>query len=117
MMSEWGTLVFERDIRAEIDLELPGIYEWRIAGSGSYVGKSRKLKRRLREYPNNLRKLGLGLPYRAGKPELFRLVHREMLLAHSEGRKVVFTVIENCPLDQLTERERFWINCRGTLNR
>lgn len=96
---------------------LPGIYEWRVEGVGSYIGKSKRLRQRLREYSNNVRKLALGLPYRAGKPSLFRAIHHQMLRAHLEGRSIKYTVIENCPLDQLNEREQFWIKMRGSLNR
>jgi hypothetical protein len=110
-------LRFEREIEHTINLDLPGIYEWRIEGVGSYIGKSRHLRRRLREYPNNIRKLQLGLPYRKHKPTEFRLVHHELHRAHVEGRRIVLSVIENCASDTLADRERHWITLRGTLNR
>jgi hypothetical protein len=106
-----------RDIPAHIDLERPGIYEWRIEGAGCYIGKSKRLRARLREYPNNLRKMIAGLPYRAGKPEAFRRVHHELHAALAAGRSVTLTVLENCDAGALSERERFWIARRGTLNR
>lgn len=100
-----------------VDIDLPGIYEWQIEGVGSYIGKSKRLKKRLREYPNNVRKLIAGLPYRASKPQSFRLIHHELHRAQEEKRQIVFTVVENCPLAELSEREQFWIAERGTLNR
>ncbi len=117
MSESCNEFIFVCEIAQGIDLDLPGIYEWRIEGSGSYIGKSKRLKRRLREYPNNVRKLALNLPYRAGKPTSFRAIHHEMFRAHVDGRPVVFSVIENCPLERLNEREQFWIKSRGSLNR
>ena len=108
---------FLRDSPSHIDINLPGIYEWQIAGVGSYIGKSKRLKRRLREYPNNVRKLIAGLPYRAGKPQSFRLIHHELCRPREEKRQVIFTIVENCPLTELNEREQFWIAERGVLNR
>ncbi len=51
-----------------------GIYLWEIEGVGSYVGETRDLASRLREYPNNIRKLLLGLPYRKAKAVSFRRI-------------------------------------------
>ena len=52
----------------DIQLASAGIYEWRIEGVGIYIGQSKRLAGRLREYPNNVRKIIDGAPYRKGKP-------------------------------------------------
>ena len=115
-MAGSDTSWFVRDIPEGRSLTLPGIYEWRIEGVGSYVGKSKGLTRRLREYPNNVRKLLSGLPYRRGKPDRFRRIHHELRAAMESGRRVTVTIIENCSVDEINERERYWIVQRGDLN-
>lgn len=72
-----------RNLADDASLALSGIYEWRIEGVGLYVGKSKDLASRLREYPNNVRKLLAGEPYRKSKPDKFRLIH-----AHSPTRTI-----------------------------
>ena len=89
-----------------------GIYEWRIKGVGVYVGKSTRLAGRKREYPNNVRKLISGLPYRKGNPDGFRPAHRELARAYKCGTAVTFSVLETCAPKLLNERERFWIRRR-----
>jgi hypothetical protein len=42
---------FVREVPDGLSLALPGVYEWYIEGVGFYVGKSKGLHRRLREYP------------------------------------------------------------------
>lgn len=119
-MREVGPERFSRDWRRALlpaDLSrCSGIYRWEIAGVGSYVGKSRNLARRLREYPNNIRKLMLGLPYRKGKPDGFRGIHRELARALDRGASIQCSVIELCPSEQLSDRETHWIEQHGTLN-
>jgi len=93
--------------REEIDKS--GIYEWKIVGHGIYVGKSTKISRRMREYPNNIRKLATNSPYRKNNPDGFRAIHRALYKAYCENRLVEFKVLENCDRILLNERERFWI--------
>lgn len=43
---------FTHEDNKNVDLNLPGIYEWHVEGVGSYVRKSKRLfSRRLKEYP------------------------------------------------------------------
>jgi hypothetical protein len=105
---------FVRDIADHVDLAGPGIYAWRVGGVVVYVGKASKLRSRLREYRNNVRKIADGRPYRRGKPEDFRRVHRALAEARASGRPAVFTVIESClPGCDLLARERYWISELG----
>lgn len=113
----------EEDVRPWARLVLPqiendalGIYSWIVEDVGTYVGKSCNLKRRLREYPNNLRKMVLHLPYRNSKPRGFRRIHRELLSGLSMRRNVQCQIIELCDRSLLSERERYWISKVGTLN-
>lgn len=92
-----------------LNLYLPGIYEWRIGEESVYVGKSKCLKLRLRHYPNNVRRLIAGQPYRKGKPVSFRDVHHELRVAHDRFLTVTVTILENCDKAELNERERYWI--------
>lgn len=105
---QWWTLSFP----SEIYPDQPGIYEWRIGDQGPYIGKSKRLRKRIREYPNNVRKLIYGLPYRKGKPTAYREVHHELRLAHDQFLTVTVTVLENCEHSQLDVREQHWIAVR-----
>lgn len=107
---------FQLVVPQGIDLSKPGIYQWTIVGAGTYIGQSRNLRSRLREYDNNVRKLATGLPYRKSKPTAFRAVHRELHAAKSAGAEITVTILENCALEELNARERFWIAAKATLN-
>ena len=89
-----------------------GIYEWRIEGVGLYVGQSRRLASRLREYPNNVRKLIAKAPYRKGKPDGFRAIHKSLMDAHERKIAVAFSVLEICERGDLNAQERHWIKRR-----
>ncbi len=110
--AEW----FRFDIPAKIDLARPGIYEWRIEGLGSYVGQSCQLRRRLSQYAANLRRMRKGLPDRPTGPGVHRAICQVLSDAIAEGRAISVTVIENCELTELNDRERFWADRRGALN-
>ncbi|MFT4055448.1 MAG: hypothetical protein QM681_13155 [Novosphingobium sp.] len=91
------------------DQSLPGIYEWRIADRAIYIGKSKRLPKRIREYPNNVRKMLAGLPYRKGKQVAYRVVHHALKSAYDEQAVVTVTILQNCDLSELNELERRWI--------
>jgi hypothetical protein len=99
-------------ITPDVDRHDAGIYEWRIEGVGVYIGQSKRLLSRLQNYPNNVRKILAGLPWRKGSARDFRVVHHRLREAHDENASVTFTFLENCPIELLNERERFWINRR-----
>ena len=107
-MSSWWSL----ELPDDCSLERPGIYEWRIGDESLYVGKSSRLASRLREYPNNVRKLSDGLPYRKGNPHGYRFVHTELHRAIKAGHLVLVTILENCEQQDLSEREQHWISVR-----
>lgn len=104
----WWTLI----IPPGINLAEPGIYEWRLDGIGIYVGKSCRLPRRIQEYPNNVRKLISGAPYRRNQPTGYRIVHHQLKQAYDSKIGVIVTVLENCARSELNERERYWIELR-----
>lgn len=106
-LTDW----FQQDVPPQIKLNEPGIYEWRIDGA-VYIGKSKRLLGRLREYPNNVRKLVEGLPYRKHRPDGFRAVHRHLHIAYKGNAAISVKVLENCEPDCLNEREQFWIDLR-----
>lgn len=109
---DWHIWAFENG--ATIDL--PGIYEWKIEGAGSYIGRYSNRSRLLGEYPFNVFRLRDGLPYRPKKPLGFRLIHHELLSAHRENRRIELIILENCEKSRLNERERYYTTERGSIN-
>lgn len=108
LRDNWWT----RNVDESINLDLPGIYEWRIGGHSLYIGKSARLRGRIREYPNNVRKLIAGEAYRKGKPTSYREIHRALRIAHDGLVVVTLTVLENCERADLNQREQYWIATR-----
>lgn len=106
--TRWWTLV----VSPEIDHAKPGIYEWRIGSHSVYIGKSKRLLKRISEYPNNVRKLLAREPYRRGKPTKFRVIHHSLRMAHDELISVTVIVLETCEEADLTKREHHWIAVR-----
>jgi hypothetical protein len=100
------------DAAEHIDLDRPGIYEWRIGSDSLYIGKSERLRGRIREYPNNVRKLITGEAYRKNKPTRYRDIHHELRAAHDGMTPVIVTILENCARADLNQRERYWIATR-----
>lgn len=108
MRADWWAIADQPDIT----LNRPGIYEWRIGDALLYIGKSKRLPRRIREYPNNVRKLLAGEPYRKGKPAQYRHIHLAMGRAHKDRIPVLVAILENCDHAILNQRERHWIELR-----
>lgn len=103
---------WKQNIGPDIDLTQPGIYEWQIEGVGVYIGQSKRLRQRIREYPNNVSKLLRGAPYRKSKLTAYRAIHHELKRAYEDLNLVSVTVLENCNISELNERERHWIAVR-----
>lgn len=78
-----------------VDPERPGIYEWRIEGVGVYIGQYGRARRPRSEYKNNVSNILSGRPYRKGKPDGFRAIHRELAEAVRRGYHVTLTLLEN----------------------
>ena len=112
-MSNW----YERLIPDDVNLHGPGIYVWEIEGVGVYVGKARRLSRRIRAYPRSVENIQGGRPYRRSNPDGFRDVHRALAAACAEGRRVTLRIAEVCTEAELSAREAYWIGAIGTLNR
>jgi hypothetical protein len=102
--------------RLECDPTKPGLYEWRIEGAGSYIGKYGRARRPTREYGRNVHRLLNGRPYRLSRPDGFRRIHRELAQAHRDGRRIELIMFENCEPDALDRREMEVIAERGNLN-
>lgn len=101
-------------IGTDADFAQAGIYEWRIGDQFVYIGKSKRLRSRIREYPNNVRKMETGAPYRRGKPDGYREIHHELYRASLAKIPVFVTVLENCETSMLNQREQHWIAVRRT---
>ena len=106
-----------RKFEEDTDLDGAGIYLWKIDGQ-SYVGKASRLRSRLNEYLNNVRKIETGQPYRKGYPNGFRAVHRHLAAAKAKGIVSEWRVLECCLKgEELLLRERHWISTLApTLN-
>lgn len=100
------------EIEATIDLDQPGIYEWRIEDVGVYVGKALRLRSRLRAYPNNVRRLLQGLHWHGDPTRDYRPIHHALRDAHEAGTIVVVRVLEVCAPEVRNEREQYWIKLR-----
>jgi len=96
----------------ELDLKQSGIYEWRIEGVGLYVGKAKTLRSRIRHYPNNVRRMIDGKPWRGNSNRDFRDVHYHLRQAYDDGTGVTVAVLELCEPAIRAERERYWIERR-----
>lgn len=96
--------------------DVPGIYEWRIEGIGTYIGKFKRIRRPTREYGCNVVRLLNERPYRKGSPLGFRRIHRELAQAVRVGWLITLTILENPPVADLNRREAQLIRERGTLN-
>lgn len=103
---------YVREIEETLDLDLPGIYEWRIDGVGVYVGKALRLKSRLRAYPNNVRRMLQGLHWHGDPTRNYRSIHHALRDAHEAGTLVVVRVLEACASEARNEREQYWIKLR-----
>lgn len=96
--------------------DLPGIYEWRIEGVGSYIGKYTHSRRPLKEYARHVRSQFEGGHYRPGNKDGWRRIHVELYRACKAHTKITLIFVENCTLADLNERERYHIRSRGNLN-
>ena len=103
------------EIRAnKPQLDSPGIYAWHVVGAngyhGVYIGKATKIGDRMRAYPKNVQRNLEGKPYHGNSSKDYRPVHYKLTEALQSGMHVVFEVVEECPCENLNERENYWIN-------
>lgn len=106
--SDWYALRNEEGF----DLEKPGIYEWRIEGVGAYVGKALTLRKRIRAYPNNVRRMLKGLHWHGDPTREYRPIHKALHAAHIAGTPVQISVLESCESSNRAAREQYWIKRR-----
>jgi hypothetical protein len=99
-----------------VDPDRPGIYEWKIEGRGSYIGKYTVFRRRRRHYRLNVANLLAGRPYRKGNHDGFRRIHRELKDAHLRGLLITLVLLENVDPSDIYRRESELISVRGALN-
>lgn len=94
----------------------PLIYIWRV-GDDVYVGKSiNGVGRAVREYTNNIRKLLAGEPYRKGKPDKWRKVHRRLAEAARSGECITLELIASSHDTLIADERRLIVELRATLN-
>ncbi len=103
--SDWYAVICDD----QLSLDSPGIYEWRLTGIGVYVGKALKLRRRIRAYPNNVRRMLIGLPWHGNAMKDYRTIHHSLRRAFDESLPVAVVILENCDAGVIAARERSWI--------
>jgi ADP-ribosylglycohydrolase/protein-tyrosine phosphatase len=96
-----------------IDRGKPGIYEWRIDGVGTYIGKYKRISRPEREYGRNIARRLSNKPYRKSKPDNFRRIHVALAAAVRSGRKITLVILENVPEGDINAREQALIRERS----
>jgi len=109
---DWYVYCVERGV----DVDRPGIYEWRIDGVGSYIGRYGRVRRPTKEYARNVVRLLNDKPYRKNKPHGFRRIHFELAKAVKAGTHIKLLILENVGPEVIALRERELIRERGTLN-
>jgi hypothetical protein len=105
---DWYRKVFDE----RYDLNCAGVYEWLIEDTGLYIGKAKILKERVRDYPNNVRRMLEGLPWHGNPNKDYRPIHYALRQAYDEELFVSVSILETCDLSIRAERERYWINFR-----
>jgi hypothetical protein len=100
------------DVDKEFEPDASGIYEWRITGIGIYVGKAMRLWSRIRDYPNNVRRMIDGQAWHGNPARDYRPIHYALRRAHDEGLPASVTILEICDANLRSERERYWIDRR-----
>jgi hypothetical protein len=96
-------------IEEDFDLRQAGIYEWRIAGVGIYVGKALTLRKRINAYPNNVRRMIEGLPWHGSPGRHYRAIHYHLRHAYDGDIPVSVAVLELCNPSERSEREKRWV--------
>lgn len=86
---------FEEMVNVGIDPEQPGLFAWRIEGLGTYIGQYTRPSVPRLAYGANVSKLLNGEPYRKGKPDEFRVVHRRLHQAIKEEKQITLIFLEN----------------------
>jgi hypothetical protein len=109
--------------QSDVDPTRPLIYLWEIVGLDgvvccSYVGKASGGANRPRtQYRRNVHNILNGRPYRKGKPDQFRVIHRRMAQAVRAGETVRLTLVCNvAPGENINQLERFWQVHYGAAN-
>ena len=107
-----------------IDPAAPLIYMWEIHDQhgglvGRYIGKAQAGARRpTKHYERNVNNILGGRPYRKGKPEGYRRVHRALAQAHEAGHAIRLYFLCNVGQEEdINVVEQRWIkekNCLGS---
>jgi hypothetical protein len=105
---DWYSKIFDESY----NVDCAGIYEWRIEGIGVYIGKAKVLKNRVRDYPNNVRRMLQGLHWHGNPSKDYRPIHYALRRAYEDGTVVSVSILETCDPCVRSERERHWINLR-----
>ena len=96
-----------------VDQSRPLIYMWEIWTNdrtllGRYVGKaSRGSGRPLSHYKRNVMNILDGRPYRKGRPDGYRRIHRMLAEAMGKGHRVRLSLLRNVePDESINQAER-----------
>lgn len=108
---DWYTLI---EIEG-VDCTKSGLYEWKIEGVGSYIGKYTHINRPKKHYTRNVTNLLNNKPYRKNSA-VFRRIHHELAEAWRNQKQITLTILENCSREEINSREQALIKGRGKLN-
>src|ERR1700720_2355970 len=84
---------YDLKINPGVDENHPGIYQWEIAGIGSYIGKYKRISRPKKRYGRNVSRILRGDPYWPSKRDGFRHIHRVLAAAYSAGLQITLTIL------------------------
>ena len=102
---------YRLDARPGVDLDQPGIIEWRVEGHGIEIGKATRISDRIDDAAGNLRDMVAGNDYHIEGSD-FRAVHYALLAAYQQQTPTTLAVLETCARDVLTTRRRYWLERR-----
>jgi hypothetical protein len=112
LLNAMTELIYDFDA-GTVDDTKPLIYLWEVIDHDDglvycYVGKAKNgAGRPQKHYARNVRNLFLGRPYRKGKQENFRQVHRQLALAMQSQHRIVLRLIRNVmPNEDINTVER-----------
>jgi hypothetical protein len=87
-------IAFPHEVAPGVDLDLPGIYLWLIAGEIVYVGKYTHSRRPLKAYARNVRRLLANLPYHNEGSD-YRGIHYALALAVLDNLPITVRIVKN----------------------
>ena len=103
---------YYQNVDISIDLASAGINQWSVEGVGIYVGKAKVLKKRILDYPRNVRTMIEGKSWHGDPTRDYRDIHYALRQAHDAELPVSVMILETCDASVRSLREQWWIDLR-----